>query len=323
MSAVINCAAYSNGQRIADAKITDINQVLQQKDKFVWIGLHEPDEELLLQAQQQFGLHDLAIEDAHHAHQRPKIEMYGDTLFMVLRTASMNEGHIVFGETHFFLSSNFLLTIRHGSSIAYGAVRQRCEKTPKLLKKGPSFAFYAVMDAIVDQYFPVVDELREQLEKLEEAVFGDKPNRETTMKIFQLKQEVIEVKRVVSPLIDMCNRLIRFDFPCIPEESRTYFRDIYDHVMRINELVDNTREVVSGVLEVNFSLISISQNEVSKKFAGWAALIGVPTMIAGIYGMNFKFIPELNWQYSYPAVIVVTICVCILMYSQFKRSGWL
>lgn len=323
MSAVINCAAYSNGQRIADAKITDINQVLQQKDKFVWIGLHEPDEDLLLQAQQQFGLHDLAIEDAHHAHQRPKIEMYGDTLFMVLRTASMNEGHIVFGETHFFLSSNFLLTIRHGSSIAYGAVRQRCENTPKLLKKGPSFAFYAVMDAIVDQYFPVVDELREQLEKLEEAVFGDKPNRETTMKIFQLKQEVIEVKRVVSPLIDMCNRLIRFDFPCIPEESRTYFRDIYDHVMRINELVDNTREVVSGVLEVNFSLISISQNEVSKKFAGWAAIIGVPTMIAGIYGMNFKFIPELNWHYSYPAVIVVTICVCILLYSQFKRSGWL
>src|SRR6476620_3580628 len=212
MSAVINCAAYSNGRRIADAKVSDINQILQQKDKFVWIGLHEPDEELLMQAQHQFGLHDLAIEDAHHAHQRPKIELYGDTLFMVMRTAFMNQGHINFGETHFFLGPNFLLTIRHGSTISYGTVRTRCESTPQLLGKGPSFAFYAVMDSIVDQYFPVVEELQEELTRLEEAVFSKKPNRETTEEIYRLKQEVVEVKRVVSPLIDMCNRLIRFDF---------------------------------------------------------------------------------------------------------------
>jgi magnesium transporter len=323
MSAVINCAAYSNGRRIADAKVSDINQLLQQKDKFVWIGLHEPNEELLLQAQQQFGLHDLAIEDAHNAHQRPKIELYGDTLFMVLRTAYMNQGHINFGETHFFLGTNFLLTIRHDSSISYGSVRSRCESTPQLLCKGPSFAFYAVMDSIVDQYFPVVDELEEQLARLEEAVFHEKPNRETTKEIYRLKQEVIEVKRVVSPLIDMCNRLIRFDFANISEDTRPYFRDIYDHVMRINEVVDNTREMVTSVLEVNFSLISISQNEVSKRFAGWAAIIGVPTMIAGIYGMNFKFIPELDWPYSYPVVLVATMGTCFLLYRQFKRSGWL
>ncbi len=323
MSAVINCAAYSNGRRIDTVKITDISHLLQQKDKFVWIGLHEPDEELLVQAQQQFGLHDLAIEDAHNAHQRPKIEMYGDTLFMVLRTAFMDQGHIHFGETHFFAGLNFLLTIRHGSNISYGDVRTRCESTPQLLRKGPGFALYAVMDSIVDQYFPVVDELQEQLERLEEAVFSQKPSRETTAEIHQLKREVLEVKRVVSPLIDMCNRLVRFDLPSISDETRPYFRDIYDHVLRINEMVDNTREMVSSVLEVNFSLISISQNEVSKRFAGWAAIIGVPTMIAGIYGMNFKFIPELNWPYAYPVVLVVTIGTCIFLYRRFKQSGWL
>jgi magnesium transporter len=323
MSAVINCAAYSNGCRIANAKITDISQLLQQKDKFVWIGLHEPDEELLLEAQRQFGLHDLAIEDAHNAHQRPKIERYGEMLFMVLRTAYMQKGHITFGETHFFVGTNFLVTVRHGSAISYGVVRLRCESTPQLLRKGPGFALYAVMDAIVDQYFPVVSELSEELERLEEAVFSGKPNRETTAEIYRLKREILEVRRVVSPLVDMCNRLIRLDFECISEETRPYFRDIYDHVLRINEMVDNTREMVSSVLEVNFSLISISQNEVSKKFAGWAAIIGVPTMIAGIYGMNFKFIPELNWQYGYPLVLGITISSCVLLYRHFKQSGWL
>lgn len=323
MGDVINCAAYSDGNRIANVKISDISNILQDKDKFVWIGLHEPDEELLLQAQQQFGLHDLAIEDAHNAHQRPKIEIYGDTLFIVLRTAYMQDGHIAFGETHFFVGKNFMVSIRHGSTISYGEVRSRCESTPHLLRKGPSFALYAVMDSIVDQYFPVVSELGEELERLEEEVFNGKPNRETTTEIYRLKREIVEVKRVVSPLIDICNRLTRFDFALISEETRPYFRDIYDHVVRINEMIDNTREMVGSVLEVNFSLISIAQNEVSKKFAGWAAIIGVPTMIAGIYGMNFKFIPELSWHYGYPVVLGITVCSCLLLYRHFKQSGWL
>jgi magnesium transporter len=323
MSAVINCAAYSNGRRIADVKITDISKLLKQSDKFVWIGMHEPDEELLAEAQQQFGLHDLAIEDAHRAHQRPKIETYGDSLFIVLRTVQMNDGQVSFGETHFFVGPNFIVTIRHGSSLSYGPVRARCETTPHLLHKGPSFALYAVMDAIVDQYFPVVAELGEELEKLEEDVFNGRPNRETISNIYQLKRDLLGVKRAISPLIDICNRLMRFDTQLIPEETRPYFRDIYDHTIRINEMVDSTRELLTSVLEVNFSFISIAQNDVSKKFAGWAAILGVPTMVAGIYGMNFAFMPELNWHFGYPFILCLTVLVCIFLYWRFKRSGWL
>ena len=323
MSAVINCAAYSSGRRIANIKLTDISKLLREPDTFVWIGLQEPDEELLAEAQIQFGLHDLAVEDAHRAHQRPKIETYGDTLFIVLRTAQVIDDHIAFGETHFFVNTNFIVSVRHGSTLSYGKVRSHCESTPNLLSKGPSFALYAVMDSIVDQYFPVVSELDDELERLEVNVFSGKPSRETTTQIYQLKRELLQVKRAVSPLIEMCNRLIRFDNSLIPEETKPYFRDIYDHVLRINEMVDNTRELVTSVLEVNFSLMSISQNEVSKKFAGWAAILGVPTMIAGIYGMNFEFIPELNWQYGYPVVLIFTITLCLLLYRRFKKSGWL
>lgn len=324
MSEVINCAAYSKGHRVADVKITDINQLLKQPNTFVWIGLHEPDEELLGEAQRQFDLHDLAIEDAHNAHQRPKIEIYGDTLFIVLRTVQMNkQKKLSFGETHFFVGKNFILTIRHGSTLSYGEVRNRCERMPHLLDKGPGFALYAVMDSIVDQYFPIVSDLSEELEKLEENIFSEKPNRETTAQIYQLERQVLSVKRAVSPLIDICNRLTRFDFALISEEARPYFRDIYDHSIRINEMVDSTRELLTSILDVNFSLISISQNEVSKKFAGWAAILGVPTMIAGIYGMNFKDIPELNWHYGYPVVLTVTIGTCIFLYRHFRRSGWL
>lgn len=325
MSAVINCVAYAKGQRLSNVRIDEIGRILQQTDNFVWIGLHEPDQELMAEAQQQFRLHDLAVEDAHRAHQRPKIEAYGDTLFIVLRTAQMDRGtlKVSFGETHFFVGANFILTIRHGSTIPYSDVRTRCETTPHLLSKGPSFALYAVMDAIVDSYFPIVHELSEGLEQLEEKVFSGEPTRETITQIYQLKRELLELKRAVSPVIDICNRLMRFDLVLVPEETRPYFRDIYDHAIRINEMVDNTRELLTSVLEVNFSLISVTQNDVSKKFAGWAAIIGVPTMVAGIYGMNFDSIPELHWEYGYPVVLVITAGLCFFLYQHFRRSGWL
>ena len=325
MSSVINCVAYANGHRMNTVQIDEISEVLKRPGQFVWIGLNEPDEALMAEAKEEFGLHELAVEDAHRAHQRPKIEAYADSLFIVLRTAEMTKGQarVSFGETHFFLGSNFIVTIRHGSTLSYADVRARCESTPHLLSKGPSFALYAVMDSIVDQYFPIVHELSEELERTEEKVFSGKPNRETITQIYQLKRELLEVKRAVSPLIDICNRLMRFDLALIPEETRPYFRDIYDHAIRINEMVDNTRELLTSVLEVNFSLISVSQNDVAKKFAGWAAIIGVPTMVAGIYGMNFTFIPELHWHYGYPVVLLVTASLCILLYYRFKRSGWL
>lgn len=325
MNEIINCVAYSDGKRIANISLNDINQTLQQTEQFIWLGLHEPDNQTLETIKEQFKLHELAIEDAHNAHQRPKIEMYGDTLFAVLRTAQMhNESHhIDFGETHFFIGHKFLVTIRHGSTISYADVRKKCESTPHLLKKGQGFAMYSVMDSIVDQYFPVVNKMEEELQIIEEKVFKGKPSRQTTEDIYQLKRELLEIKRAVSPLVDIANRLMRFDITLISEDTQPYFRDIYDHAIRINEMVDHTRELLNTALEANFSLISISQSDVSKKFAGWAAIIAVPTMVAGFYGMNFKFMPELEWQYGYPLVVLFTICLCVIIYTLFKRSGWL
>jgi magnesium transporter len=324
MKEIINCAAYAGGQRLADIELNNVHDILKEKDKFVWIGLYEPSEAILSKVQDEFNLHDLAIEDAHRAHQRPKIELYGDSIFVVLRTAQMNqERHIEFGETHFFVGMNFIVSIRHGSSVAYTEVRSRCETMPELLGKGQGFVLYAIMDFIVDRYFPVVDELEQELDVIEDKIFKAKPSRETTEQIYELKRELLEVKRAVSPLIDICNRLMRFDIKSISNETQPYFRDIYDHAVRINEMIDNTRELLNTALEANFSLISISQNDTSKKFAGWAAIIAMPTMIAGFYGMNFKFMPELDWHYGYYAVIILTIAVCSTLYYFFRRSGWL
>ena len=323
--AVVNCAAYAEGRRVADVDINHIGRALEEPGRFIWIGLHAPSAELLRQMQGEFRLHDLAVEDALHAHQRPKLETYGDSLFVVIRTARMNKEQcrVDFGETHFFVGRNFIVSVRHGPSLSYANVRARCETTPQLLRKGPGFALYALLDSIVDQYFPVVDALARDLEALEDQIFGEKSTRETTAQIYQLKRQLLEVKRAVSPLIDICNRLMRFDLELIPEDTRPYFRDVYDHVVRINEMVDNTRELLTTALEANFSLISIAQNEVSKRFAGWAAIIAVPTMVAGIYGMNFKSMPELEWQYGYPFALGVTFGLAALLYLLFKRSGWL
>jgi magnesium transporter len=323
MDCVVNCSTYAKGRKAASVDIEDVVDLLEEPETFVWIGLQEPSDNMLKRIQTVFGLHDLAIEDAHRAHQRPKIEAYGEILFIVLRTAQMNGEMIDLGETHFFLGKNFLITIRHGSSLSYIDVRARCESTPHLLQKGPAFALYAVMDFIVDQYFPVIDGLEEQLAILEDKIFEETSKRETTQQIYVLKRKLLEVKRSVSPLIDICNKLMRFDLNLVDEETRPYFRDVYDHAVRINEMVDNARELLSTALEANLSLVSISQNDVSKRFAGWAAIIGVPTMIAGIYGMNFKSMPELEWSYGYPLVLASIIGTCGLMFYFFRRSGWL
>jgi magnesium transporter len=252
------------------------------------------------------------------------VEQYADSIFVVLRTAQINEKHhIEFGETHFFVGKNFIVVVRHGSDVPYTEVRTRCESMPELLQKGQGFVLYAVMDFIVDRYFPVVHEMELELENIEARIFKEKPTRETTERIYDLKRELLEIKRAVSPLVDVCNRLMRFDMGCISPETRPYFRDVYDHVVRINEMVDNTRELLNSAMEANFSLISIAQSDVSKKFAGWAAIIAVPTMIAGFYGMNFKFMPELSWHYGYYFVIGITISICITLYFFFRRSGWL
>lgn len=324
MNEIINCAAYADGKRISDVNLQDVHTALKDEHQFVWIGLHEPSEQILQKVKNEFDLHELAVEDAHNAHQRPKVEIYNDSIFVVLRTITRNKAeHTEFGETHFFVGENFVVVVRHGSSVSYTEVRNRCESNPELLKKGVGSVLYAVMDFIVDHYFPVVHDMEMELEEIEAKIFKEKPSRETTEQIYDLKRELLEVKRAVSPLIEVCNKLMRFEIKCISEETRPYFRDVYDHVMRINENVDNTRELLNSAMEANFSLISISQSDVSKKFAGWAAIIAVPTMVAGFYGMNFKFMPELEWHYGYFAVIFVTITLCLTLFFFFKRSGWL
>ncbi|MBI3028188.1 MAG: magnesium/cobalt transporter CorA [Candidatus Rokubacteria bacterium] len=325
MSGIVNCAAYAGGRRITDVKIEEISEVLKQPDRFVWIGLHEPDADLLKQVQAEFGLHDLAVEDALRAHQRPKLEQYGDSLFIVLRTARLNPERrgIDLGETHLFVGARYLVSVRHGASLSYADVRARCEATPQLLAKGPGFALYALMDFIVDQYFPIVDALEGELEALEETIFGETLSRATTSRIYELKRDLLEVKRAVSPLVDICNRLMRFDIPLIPDDTRLYFRDVYDHAIRINEMVDVLRELLTTALEANLSLIAVSQNEAMKKLAAWAAIIAVPTMVAGVYGMNFRHMPELDWLYGYPAAMAATLGICGALYFGFRRSGWL
>jgi magnesium transporter len=328
---VVNAAAYVDGRRVADVSLEQVSDLLKRPGHFVWIGLHEPDEAVLRDLQEEFGLHDLAIEDALRAHQRPKVEEYGDSLFIVLRTARCAENagdsrdpvQVEFGETHIFVGAHYLVSVRHGASLSYAEVRTRVENAPQLLRKGPGFVLYAILDFVVDHYFPIIETLEDSVEQLEESIFSGEFDRAVSERIYTLKSELLRFKRAVSPLIEVCNRLVRFDLGWIARDTRLYFRDVYDHVLRINEAIDNQRELLTSALEASFSLMSVRQNETMKKLAAWAAIIGVPTMIAGIYGMNFKSMPELDWRFGYPAALGSMGAACGVLYWRFKREGWL
>ena len=324
-SGVVNCAAYANGRRVGEVPIADVSEVLKLPDRFVWIGLHEPDAALLQEVQDEFGLHDLAIEDSLLAHQRAKLERYGEGLFVVMRTAQpqREEGRVAFGETHLFVGPGYLVSVRHGASSSYADVRARCEANPDLLAQGPGFALYALMDFIVDQYFPVVAALEDELEAVEDAIFEERVSRETTERLYRLKRDLVEVKRAVSPVVDICQRLTRLELPFMDPDTRPYFRDVGDHAIRINEQVDGLRELTSSALEANLALITVEQNRSTRQLAAWAAIIAVPTMIAGVYGMNFEVMPELKWSLGYPVVMLLMGGTCGLLYFKFKRSGWL
>jgi magnesium transporter len=327
--AVIASVAYATGKRIGDVPLDDVSEVLKQPNTFVWIGLYEPDEPLLRKVQEEFGLHDLAVEDALTAHQRPKIERYENSLFAVLRTAQLAEPripeacHVEYGETHIFLGRNYVITVRHGNATSYAAVRTRAESTPKLLKQGPAFVVYAVIDFIVDQYFPIVDALEGELQHLENAIFNEPFSRETTTHIYKLRRDLLALKRVVSPVIEMTLRLSRAEDDLIPAATRPYFRDVHDHSLRINEMNDSVRDLLGTALEAHLSLISVSQNADTRRLAAWAAIIAVPTMIVGIYGMNFDVMPELRWTFGYPLVLGITTAICLTLYTRFKKSHWL
>lgn len=324
MNEVVNCAAYQDGKKVAaHVPIDDVSEVLKVKGQFVWIGLHEPDEQLLRKVQTEFGLHDLAVEDALRAHQRPKLDEYGEDLFIVVRTAQRRDDTVEFGETHFFVGAQYLVSVRHGDSPPYVEVRNRCEHTPALLKKGPGFVLYALMDFIVDNYFPILEALEEKVEELETSIFDEAIDRETTVKIYEQKRDLLKLKRAVAPLVDVCTRLERFDLALIDRDVRPYFRDVHDHAMRINERIDTLREVLSSVLEANLSLMSVNQNEVMKKLAAGAAILAAPTLLAGIWGMNFEAMPELRWAPAYPLALGTMVVVCGFLFWRFRRAGWL
>jgi magnesium transporter len=325
VAGVINCAAYAGGLRVQEVSIDDIGEVLRRGDRFVWLGLYEPDEALLKRIQAQFHLHDLAIEDAGSAHQRPKLEHYEDSLFIVLRTAQLatSARRIEFGETHVFLGENYIVTVRHGSLQSHVGLRARCECTPHLLAKGPGYVLYALMDFIVDQYLPIVQSLEAELQEIEDQVFGEVGPGDSSARIYRLKRDLLALRRAVSPLVEVCNRLMRFEVANIPDDTRPYFRDVYDHVVRLNEIIDTQRELTTAALEANLALLSVAQNEHMKRLSAWAAIIAVPTMIAGVYGMNFQHMPELAWRYGYFVSIGLMAFACTGLYYGFKRSGWL
>ena len=321
---VVNCIAYRNdGSRIGDIDLDAISDALKEPDTFVWVGLHEPDEALLLKLQQEFGLHDLAIEDAHAAHQRTKLETYGDSLFLVVQTAQLIEGHLEFGETHLFLGPRYLVSIRHGASLSYAPARRTCEHTPTLLALGPSYALYGVLDFIVDNLLPIVRDFREELQQLEQDIFSDTFKRSTVRRLYDMQRDLMTLRLAVAPLQDIISQLVRLHPNLIPDELRAYFRDVYDHVFRVNESISAMREMLTAAINVNLSLVTFGQNEVMKKLAGWAAMLAAPTLLTSWYGMNFQHMPELGKPWSYPLIIGVVVCVVGGIYLGLKRAKWL
>ncbi|MEQ1514003.1 MAG: magnesium and cobalt transport protein CorA [Lysobacteraceae bacterium] len=320
---VVNCAVYRNGARV-DIGLDHISDALAIDDgSFVWVGLYEPEESLLDKLQEEFGLHDLAIEDAQHAHQRPKIEAYGSSLFLAVHTSQLLDGHVRFGETHAFVGSRYLITVRHGASLSYRHVRARFEREPELLSQGPAFALYGILDFIVDNYQPIVNEFRDELNVLEHDIFAAEFRRETIVKLYELKKELTQLRLAVAPLQDILAQLTRTQMTQVTDEAKLYFRDVLDHVVRLNDAIDTLREMLSAAMSVNLSLVTINQGEVVKKLAGWAALLAAPTLVTSWYGMNFKHMPELAGIHSYWILIGGVSIFCLALYRYLKKVKWL
>jgi magnesium transporter len=321
---VVNCIAYrKDGSRIGDITLDEISDVLARPDTFVWVGLHEPNEDLLVKLQEEFCLHDLAIEDAHTAHQRTKIETYGDSLFLVVQTAQQIDGNLAFGETHIFLGPRYLVSVRHGASLSYAPARKACEHTPELMAHGPSYALYSILDFIVDNLLPIVRASREELQQLEKDIFAETFKRSTVRRLYNMQRDLMTLRLAVAPMQDIISQLTRLHPNLIPREMRAYFRDVYDHVFRVNEAISAMREMLAAAINVNLSLVTFGQNEVMKKLAGWAAMLAAPTLLTSWYGMNFTHMPELNQPWAYPAIIVIMIVVVSGIFIGLKRAKWL
>ncbi|MEO7254934.1 MAG: magnesium/cobalt transporter CorA [Casimicrobium sp.] len=323
---LIDCAAYINGVRQAPMEIEAISNFLdtpQPIGAFVWVALFEPTAEALEKMQEEFNLHELAIEDTNRGSQRPKIEEYGPTLFLVLHTIEQHGDDFVDGELHIYCGEHFVLTVRHRAETGFKAVRAVLEHDPQFLALGPGAALHGLIDAVVDRLFPEVAALEDRLDKLEETIFDAKKDKRVAAEaLYELKRDTMCVRRAVTPLVEICNRLLAHKHPIFREPLRPYFRDVLDHVTRINESLDNLRDMENGATQTNLSLITLAESEVTKKLAGWGAILMVPSIVGTIYGMNFKHMPELDWAYGYAYALGVMVLGSIALWAFFRKIKW-
>jgi magnesium transporter len=322
-SGVVACALYRDGRRVRDVAVEEIGELAGCEGGIVWLGLHEPDAALLGMIQAQLGLHELMIEDANQAHQRAKLDVYDNSLFIVLRTAQLTGKEIQYGETHLIVGKGFVVSIRHGASASYAEVRQRCERNPELLRLGQSAIMYAILDFVGDNYLPIIDKVTEELESIEDDIFSAIPAREKIERIYRLRAGLLNMRHAVSPMIEICNQLRRHHFSGRSSAIKPYLRDVNDHVLLMNEAIVDLRERLTAAFEASLLLSAARQNDIVKKLGSWAAILAVPTAIAGIYGMNFKYMPELEWSLGYPFALLLMLGICGSLYYCFRRAAWL
>lgn len=321
---LINCVAYENGSKLADIPIAEISDYLARPGCFVWVALKDATPEEMATMQKEFDLHPLAVEDSLHGHQRPKVEEYGDTLFAVVHTVEMTPTDaIATGEVDIFVGPKFVLSVRNRSNQNLLQVRERSEREPQLLRHGPAFVFYALLDAVVDRYFPIIDRLETELEELEGQMFDAGTSQSNIQRLYELKRESGVVRHAVTPLIDAVHKLFSGRVPTVCENNREYFRDVFDHLLRMNGSLDNLRDTIGTAIQVNLAMVAIEESVVNKRLAAWAGIFAVISAFAGIWGMNFKNMPELEWHYGYPMALGTITIVCVILYRQFKKSGWL
>lgn len=320
---LINCVAYGLGKRISEIPVEDISDYIVKPDCFVWVALRDATHEELAKMQEEFSLHELAVEDARHGHQRPKIEDYGDSLFAVLHLLDYTNGEIHKGEVSIFVGKNYVLSVRNQSAQTFHAVRERCEREAHLLEQGSGFVFYALMDAIVDRYFPIIDALEAELEEIEGRIFAKGSSRANIERLYELKRKVTTIRHAVAPLMEAVGRQLGGWGAEICLKNRDYLRDVVDHLMRINTSLETIRDTIGTAIQVNFSMATIEENEVNKRLAAWGGIFAVATAFAGIWGMNFKAMPELDWEYGYPLALSTIAMTCVFLYWRFKRAGWL
>jgi magnesium transporter len=323
---LINCVVYQNGTKLADIPVSEISDYLARPGSFVWVALQDATPAELEEMREEFDLHELAVEDAQHGHQRPKIEEYGASLFSVLHLIEPspdNPKEINVGEVDIFTGSNYVLSIRNRSQKGFLGVRERCEREPELLRHGSGFVLYALMDAVVDRYFPVIDSLETELETIEAEIFTKGTARSNIERLYELKGRVKVLKHAVAPLLEGASKLYGGRVPQICSGVQDYFRDVVDHLGRINALIETMRETIGTAIQVNLAMATIEESEVTKRLAAWAGIFGIWTALAGIWGMNFENMPELKWQYGYLIALSSIACACAFLFWQFKRARWL